>query len=70
METKRYSLAVVSSLLLNGFERKDTKTSQCLFQPGEKNSQGLTPSSQVEVIFNAVFVFYDDTLYESIYIFS
>lgn len=47
METKRYSLAVGSSLLLNGFGRKDTKTSLCLFQPGEKNSQDLMPSSQV-----------------------
>lgn len=57
METKRCSPAVVSSLLLNGFERKDTKTSLCLFQPGEKNSQGLMPSSQVvKLIFKVVTV--------------
>lgn len=47
METRRYSLAVVSNLLLNGSWRKDTKTSLCLSQPGERNSQGLMPSSQV-----------------------
>lgn len=47
METRRYSLAVVSSLLLSGFWRKDTKISLCLSQPGERSSQGLMPSSQV-----------------------
>lgn len=47
METRRYSLAVVSNLLLSGFWRKDTKISLCLCQPGERSSQGLMPSSQV-----------------------
>lgn len=47
METRRYSLAVVSNLLLSGFWRKDTKISLCLSQPGERSSQGLMPSSQV-----------------------
>lgn len=51
METKRYSLAVVSNLLLNGSWKKDIKTSLCLSQPGGRNSQGLMPSSQVGKLF-------------------
>lgn len=47
METRRYSLAAASNLLLNGSWRKDTKTSLCLSQPGERNSRDLMLSSQV-----------------------
>lgn len=51
METRRYSLAVVSNLLLNGFWRKGTKTSLCLSQPGERNSHDLMLLSQVRDLF-------------------
>lgn len=47
MGTKRYSPAVVSSLLLIGFWKKGIKTSLCLSQPGERSNLDLTPSSQV-----------------------
>lgn len=54
METRRYFLAVVSNLLLNGSWRKGTKTSLCSSQPGERNSRDLMLSSQVSDPFGCI----------------